>query len=241
MKNSILLITLLLLSLVGCNQQKETEKKLDTDLSSEKVKEVNKISYSAGFKYAQALKEMKMDAESQEYFIAGVKDFFKDQDAQTPQLVGQYARMVDKIILENRKKVAEIAKVEGKKFVEEIINSGEYQKTDSGLLYKITKQGKNSKVKSSSFIQFNYEAKKISGEKFETTMNGDPRITPYTGLLKAWQEAVKIAGENSSIEIIAPPELTYGERGALPRIKPGEYLIYSMNFYNVYKTNPRQR
>ncbi len=242
MKN-VIFVVLIFVAIMGCNSDKtSTQSNLNTDLGSADMKEVHKISYSAGYKYAQAIKEMKLDAASQEYFIAGVKDFFKDQNADTPKLVGEYARQIDKIIMENRNKYADQAKIDGEKFATEILNLGEYKKSSDGLIYKIIKGGTEAaKIGNETHVQFNYEAKKITGEKFETTMNGDPRITPYTGLLKAWQEALKIAGPNSQIEIIAPPSLTYGDRGALPRIKPGEYLIYSMNFYNVYKNNPRNK
>jgi FKBP-type peptidyl-prolyl cis-trans isomerase len=245
MNKIFLLVSLLLLTLASCNSDvaKKIKKvtKKEVDLSNPELDQALKISYSLGYKYAESTKELELTSEQQEYMIKGVQKYFKEKNKQTPSDISRYSREVDKIVQEKRKLKFTENSEKGKIFSETIIKENGFLQTKSGLIYKIIKAGTTyPNLIKTPYVQMNYTAHKIDDTIFETTMAGNPRIINQKGLLKAWKEAIKLAGHNSSIEVIAPPSLTYGENGALPRVEPGEYIVYKINFFKTFKKHPNK-
>ena len=219
-----------------------TKKTIEFSFSNPDIKEQNKIAYALGYKYAEATRELEMNEESQKHFILGIQKFFTKPEKNTPRDISAYSRKIDKIIQENRAKKVETESKKGELFVKSLLEDGSYKQTKSGLLYKIIKIGKTgNNLTTKPYIQMNYVASKTTGEEFESTLRGDPRIIHKNGLLKAWLEAFELAGRGGEIEVVAPPSLTYGKNGALPRVLPGEYLIYKINFFKTFKKHPNKR
>lgn len=237
------------ITLVSCNSDnKDTntstpEKKTqEFNFQNPDIKEELKISYAIGYKYAEATRELDLSKESQKHFMMGIKKFFKSQSLSTPDDITIYARKIDKIVQEKRSAKLKEEIKKGKKYTAQILTTEEYQTSTSGLIYKIEKQGNTgTNLSKTPYLQMNYIASKISGKQYESTMNGDPRIIHKNGLLKAWLEAFKIAGKGGIIEVIAPPSLTYGNNGALPRVQPGEYIIFKINFFKTFIKHPNKR
>jgi len=245
---SISVITLLLFSSCNNNNEKSTVTKKTSgssvekvDLSNPEIEEKFKIAYATGFKYAQATSELELDKKSQEYLLAGFKNFLEAKSEAKMKDINFYAQKTDQIVQENRKKKFIEMSTQGKDYVEKLINEESFKKDSSGLVYKVEKSGnKKANLLRTPFVELNYVAEKIDGKEFETTMRGNPRIIHQKGLLKAWRQALKIAGLNSTIKVVAPPELTYGQNGALPRVFPGEYIVYKINFFKSYKKHPNK-
>ena len=78
----------------------------------------------------------------------------------------------------------------------------------------------------------------LDEKQYETTVGGNPRLMPLNGIFKAWSEAFWLAGQGGEIEVIAPPDLTYGDNGASPYIAPGEYLKFKLKFTKYHSKKP---
>jgi FKBP-type peptidyl-prolyl cis-trans isomerase len=190
--------------------------------------------------YAKGAGELDFDEKAQKHLLTGLKDSLAGTSQISNNDAQVYAQKVDKIRFTKRETTASSEKEKGSKLVEQLlINDSEYKKTDTGLVYKVIKEGeKPPRISSTSFVEMHYDSFHIDDKMYESTQNGDIRVLPYKGIFKAWQEAFRLTGVNGEIEIIAPPELTYGNNGAQPYILPGEYLKFKIKFFKFHKTKP---
>ncbi len=225
-----------LLLFIACNKLTDPEV---SDVDFKPKKEIDKTAYAIGTKYARAIQELGMDDQSNKFFIKGIEDYFNGEVDFSDEEINIYALRVDDIIAYKRAESAKDEKTKGEQFVEALMaRDPKFLRSKSGLVYKVFKKGQKVNITDKTFIKLSYRSFHLDGKKYEGTPKGEPREMPYLGILKAWQEAFKIAGANSSVIIYAPPSLTYGDTGAAPYIKPGEYLKYQIRFYGaVEKTN----
>ena len=117
--------------------------------------------------------------------------------------------------------------------------------TDSGLQYKVLKEGTGPKPAYSDVIKVHILGTLMNGQTFENTFKvGQPIDMPIEGLQKGFQEAFQLMNEKGKYKFVIPPELAYGEEGNMPSVPPYSPLIleveYLENMGNVdeYKQNP---
>ena len=109
-------------------------------------------------------------------------------------------------------------------------------KLSSGLHYKIINKGneKRSHTSPRYFVKLQFKNSHLDGTVYEETKGNGSLNVPYRGILKAWQDGLKLIGEGGEIILIAPPELAYGDTGAPPKIKGGETLIFNLKLLDIY-------
>jgi len=101
--------------------------------------------------------------------------------------------------------------------------------TPSGLQYKVLTEGKGALPADTATVEVNYEGKLIDGKVFDSSYRrGEPLKIPVNGVIKGWQEALKLMREGSVWELYIPQELGYGERGAGRDIPPYSTLIFKV-------------
>ena len=233
----ILVFIMMATSFMSCNNNKSVKKSLTLN---KETREIDKTAYSLGVQYAKGMKNIEFDEKSKKHFIQGLKDYFKNKTQLDNNDVQVFAKKIDQILAQKRKEIAKSEIEFGTEFTKKLLlEDPTYQKSKSGLIYKIIKPGNSPKTISvNSFIGMHYQSFHLNGKQYETTKSGNVRNLPYKGIFSAWQEAFRLAGTNSEIEIIAPPELTYGNNGAQPYIKAGEFLKFRIQFFDYYKTKP---
>lgn len=222
--------------IVGCFGEKIAQELKITNDSSDDAK----TAYSLGVQYAKGLSDLNLDKNNQALFIKGIQDHFSNKIQLNNNDIQVYAKKADNTRQENRSKQTIDQKEIGKKALKQMIQANpEIIISDSGLAYQIIEMGKViPNPKSSAFIGLNYESSHLDGKVYESTLNGNPRQLPLRGIFKAWQEAFKIVGTGGKVMIISPPELTYGNNGALPYVEPGEYLKFNLNFSDYSEAKP---
>lgn len=219
----------ILLFIFSCTKEKKIE-------TTKVKKPLDNMSYSLGVKFAHSLYELDLDEQSQKYLIKGIKDRFKNKIDLSNEEINQYALLVDELVKDKRERKSLAQKEIGKSFIDDLIKKDKkYKVSKSGLVYKIHEQGKAYAISDDTFIKLSFRAFHLDGTKYQSTNKGEPKELPYSGLLKSWKEAFQISGTNSAITIIAPPNLTYGNIGAEPYIKSGEYLKFQIRFYDAFK------
>ena len=110
------------------------------------------------------------------------------------------------------------------------------KKTDSGLLYKIVKQGDMSRSASNDRdeVEVNYEGKTQDGHVFDSSYErGEPVSFALNRVIRGWTEGMKLVGPGGEIILYIPAELAYGPRGAGRDIGPNEALEFKVELLDV--------
>ena len=113
------------------------------------------------------------------------------------------------------------------------------QKTESGLLYRIDREGSDVKATADTdVVEVNYEGKLRTGDIFDSSYERGESISfPLNGVIKGWTEGMKLVGEGGQITLWIPAELGYGERGAGSDIGPNEALEFKVELIKVNPEN----
>lgn len=82
-------------------------------------------------------------------------------------------------------------------------------------------------------VRVHYEGTLVDGTKFDSSFDrGQPATFPLRGLIPAWTLAIPQAGVGDTIEIAAPADLAYGQRGVGP-IPAGATLLFKVELLEV--------
>ena len=108
-------------------------------------------------------------------------------------------------------------------------------KTENGIFYTITKEGKGVKAQAGKTLSMKYKGSLLDGTVFDDSDMHEPLKFVAGGgqLITGFdQQAVQMAvGEKRTIVI--PPELGYGSRGAGGVIPPDSYLVFELELLSV--------
>ena len=118
---------------------------------------------------------------------------------------------------------------EGKKFLEEKSNEAGVQKTASGLLYKVIKEGKGEKPTATSNVKINYKGTLIDGKQFDANKNTTMNVGQ---VVPGFREALMLMTPGSTYQVYIPAELGYGLRqtGSIP---VNSTLIFDIDLLEV--------
>jgi len=122
----------------------------------------------------------------------------------------------------------------GQAFLEENRKNKDIHVTDSGLQYRVIKEGAGKKPKLSDTVVTHYEGKTIDGKIFDSSLRrGTPSSFPVNGVIRGWQEALQLMQEGSKWEIFVPSDLAYGQTGSGGTIEPHSTLIFEVELITV--------
>lgn len=118
-------------------------------------------------------------------------------------------------------------------------NITDFQKTSSGLYYKIIQQGSGRKAQKGNEVSMNYTGKFTNGKSFDS--NTDPafnHVSPFTfnlgtgGVIKGWDEGVALLNEGAKAVFYIPSGLGYGQ-STRPTIPPNSVLLFDIEFVKI--------
>ena len=103
-----------------------------------------------------------------------------------------------------------------------------------GVLYRVIKVGTGKSPSLDDVISVNYSGKVIDGREFDNSdRHGGPVDLQLGKVIKGWQTAVTQMKEGGEWEIVVPPDLAYGEKGAGGVIGPNETLIFDIDLVKI--------
>jgi FKBP-type peptidyl-prolyl cis-trans isomerase FklB len=200
----------------------------------------DKESYSIGYQVGQSLTTDGVEVKI-EKVIEGLQDAVnrKDprvKDEEMKKLIGD---------LRKRAREAQLKKVqeqivknaqESEKFLEENQKKEGVKVTESGLQYKVLKQGNGPVPGPEDFVKVNYRGTFIDGSEFDSSYSkGEPARVQADGVIKGWNEALRMMKTGSKWQLFVPPELAYGRGGLGQRIPPNKVLVFDMELLAVEK------
>ena len=201
----------------------------------EKVKlenDIDSVSYSFGLMVAKNLLLQDIDNVNFDAFklgfyhmMAGKKEKISLEDAHIT---------IQSYIDGMRKEEARNNLEEGKKFLEENRNEPGVVELSSGLQYKVIESGDGKSPKANDIVKVHYHGTLLDGTVFDSSVErGKPAILNVGGVIKGWQEALKLMRTGSKWTLYIPPELAYGESGAGEDIGPNSTLIFEVELLEI--------
>jgi FKBP-type peptidyl-prolyl cis-trans isomerase FklB len=198
----------------------------------------DKISYAIGADLAGKLKSQSIDVDPA-LLSRGLRDAF----AGTKPLMTQdqvHAALTD---LQNQlrqkqmgmmKEMGDKNKKDGDQFLAENKAKDGVITLPSGLQYKILKAGDGEKPKPTDTVVCNYRGTLINGKEFDSSYKrGQPATFPVNGVIKGWTEALQLMPVGSKWQLVIPPDLAYGERGAGNDIAPNATLVFEVELVSI--------
>ena len=101
--------------------------------------------------------------------------------------------------------------------------------TDSGLQYKIIKEGNGPSPAATDTVTVNYKGTLIDGKEFDS---GNGISFPLNGVIKGWTEGLQLMKAGGSTRFFIPSDLAYGSSGP-PNIGPNSTLIFDVDLLSI--------
>lgn len=210
--------------------------------TSEKKLELNslkdKISYGIGLNIGKDFKEQDIDVDVN-LLARGIRD----------SLTGAEAALSEEQMREAfeafQQEIAAKQEAKSKAAVEKNLQDGEAFRAEngkqdgvvtlpSGLQYKVIEEGSGKTPSAADTVTVNYRGTLIDGSEFDSSYKrGEPATFPVGGVIPGWTEALQLMKEGAKWQLVIPPDLAYGERGAMPVIGPNSTLVFEVELIKV--------
>lgn len=114
--------------------------------------------------------------------------------------------------------------------------SHDFTITDSGLRYKIMKEGSGEQTESGKDVAVHYKGSLLSGQVFDDSSLRNEPIKFKLGegrVIAGWEEGIALLKEGDEARFLIPPDLAYGSDGAGGVIPPDAWLIFDLTIVKV--------
>ena len=102
--------------------------------------------------------------------------------------------------------------------------------TDSGLQYKVIKEGDGPSPGATDSVTVNYKGTLINGTEFDS---GKGISFPLNGVIKGWTEGLQLMKTGGSTRFFIPSGLAYGTTGSGSKIGPNSTLIFDVDLLSI--------
>lgn len=107
---------------------------------------------------------------------------------------------------------------------------------ESGLQYKVLKQGDGDKPWATDTVKCHYHGTLIDGTVFDSSVQrGTPAKFPLNMVIKGWTEGLQLMPVGSKWRFFIPPQLGYGERQVSAQIGPNSTLIFDVELLEIMR------
>ena len=114
--------------------------------------------------------------------------------------------------------------------------SAGFDKTTSGLRYKILQNGNGKQANKGDMVSVHYKGQLLDGTVFDSSYKRKQPIDFNVGIgqvISGWDEGIQLLKVGDKARFVIPSELAYGSRGAGGVIPPDAPLIFDVELMNV--------
>lgn len=133
-----------------------------------------------------------------------------------------------------REKRIEEAKRQAEEAMEKL--AAGFEKTDSGLRYKIIQKGDGKKAEKGKTVSVHYQGSLENGQVFDSSYKRKQPIEFPLGkgyVIEGWDEGIALLQVGDKARFVIPSYLGYGDRGAGGVIPPNATLIFDVELMDV--------
>jgi FKBP-type peptidyl-prolyl cis-trans isomerase FklB len=205
----------------------------------------DKVSYIIGRVVAGDLQNQGIDVNADLFMrgfrdvLSGAKPAVSDEDAR--QTMDAFKKEM------TEKKQAAMAKAAGdnkkqeEAFLSENKNKEGVHTLESGLQYKVIKEGSGNKPTLYDKVTVNYRGTLINGTEFDSSYKrNQPATFGVNGVIPGWREALLLMKTGAKWQLFIPSKLAYGEEGvgggAIP---PNAMLIFDVELVSIGQAAPK--
>lgn len=189
--------------------------------------EEQKTLYAVGANVARSLSVFNLTQQEFEMVLQGLQDA---QSARKPDFdVAAYNSKIQELARARRKSLGEKQAGAGKEFLEKSSKEKGAIKTQSGMVYIPSSEGKGESPKATDTVKVNYRGTLIDGKEFDSSYKrGKPLEFRLDNVIKCWTEGLQKMKPGGKAKLVCPADLAYGENGAGEMILPGATLQFEV-------------
>ena len=120
--------------------------------------------------------------------------------------------------------------------LEDVANKEDVKTTDSGLRYVEVEEGEGEVPQSGQTVVVHYTGSLADGTKFDSSRDRDRPFSFKLGqgqVIQGWEEGIATMHVGGRRQLIIPPELGYGQKGAGGVIPPNATLIFDVELLEI--------
>ena len=248
---SLLVLGLFFGVAVAQSEEQQAEKIVPTSpagriaaTSTNEAGEVNMadVSYCIGLSFGKSMRGQGIGIDLAA-FSEGIETGVKDKESKLTideirDVMNQFqANLIQKQV-EAERKNADAALEKEKDFLKENRSKTGVSSTESGLQYRIIKNGAGEQPASQDLVTVHYHGSLLDGTVFDSSYDrGEPVTFPLNRVIAGWSEALQLMKEGDKWELYIPSHLAYGPRGAGGQIGPNETLVFEVELIKVQEKN----
>ncbi|MCJ1807798.1 peptidylprolyl isomerase [Flavobacterium covae] len=127
---------------------------------------------------------------------------------------------------------------EAKRLAEEAVDklSAGFERTESGLRYKIIQKGEGKKAEKGKTVSVHYQGSLENGQVFDSSYKRKQPIDFPLGkgyVIEGWDEGIALLQVGDKARFVIPSYLGYGDRGAGGVIPPNATLVFDVELMDV--------
>jgi FKBP-type peptidyl-prolyl cis-trans isomerase FkpA len=194
--------------------------------------EDQKTLYALGLALAGSLAPFNLTEAEAALVAAGLTDGALNRDKKVD--LQAYRSKIQELQKTRLAAAATKEKSAGQAFVTKAAAEQGATKTASGLIITQIKPGTGASPKATDTVKVHYHGTLTDGTVFDSSVQrGQPATFPLNGVIKCWTEGVQMMKVGGKSRLVCPSEIAYGDRGSLPRIKPGATLVFEVELLEV--------
>ncbi|MDR1103018.1 MAG: FKBP-type peptidyl-prolyl cis-trans isomerase [Tannerella sp.] len=199
--------------------------------------DVDTVCYAIGVNFGNGLRESMNNFPGGETNMKALKEgFLHAINSDTAQVMTAEAAQayIQSFMMAIQQKDAAAEKEKGDRFLAEHRTAEGVITTESGLQYRILKQGDGAKPTAENQVQVHYTGKLLDGTVFDSSVErGEPATIPLTGVIAGWTELLQLMPVGSKYQVWIPSELGYGPQGSGQTIKPNSVLEFEVELLGI--------
>jgi len=200
--------------------------------------QTDKVSYGIGVGAARNLKRQGIEVDV-DVLVKGLRDelsgakLLMTEDDLRATMTAFQAEMKQKQE-QATKTAAENNKKKGDAFLAEYKTKEGVVTLPSGLEYKVLKAGEGKMPTEADTVECQFRATLLDGTDFDSSYRaGKPVTFEVKAAIPGWREALKLMPVGSKWQLVVPPQLAYGERGA-GAIGPNSTLVFEVELIAIH-------